>query len=81
MIPLPKLFNNFFVSKIEKIQDELSSKQSGDNPHAYDNDTLSSLEILHPTTEDEIEKTALSRPNKQCQLDPLPTWIINKCIK
>jgi len=39
-----------------------------------------SLDNIHLTTQDEIRKIILKSPNKSCQLDPLPTWLLKDCI-
>ena len=54
---LPQKFNDFFIQKINKIQDGLQAEQAGADPHEFDISAISRLEIL------------LGCPNKQCKLD------------
>ncbi len=38
------------------------------------------LRNLRPTTDDEIRQLIMSRSNKSCELDPLPTWLLKRCL-
>ena len=38
------------------------------------------LQTFRSVTEDEVRKLIMSPPNKQCMLDPCPTFIIKACI-
>src|SRR6218665_2357623 len=39
----------------------------------------SSLQILHPASETEVLLLLNSLPNKQCELDPIPTSLLKDC--
>ena len=78
---LPEQFNDFFYSKIDKIQNHLQSQQTGDDAHAYDQQADTTFTSFQTVSKEEVEKIVLARPNKQCSLDPIPTWIIKKCIQ
>ena len=38
------------------------------------------LRVFHPTSESEKKELIFNFPNKSCHLDPLPTWLLKKCI-
>ena len=38
------------------------------------------LEMFRPTSEVEVKEITLKSPNKLCDLDPLPTWLLKKCV-
>ena len=77
---LAQKFNDFFISKIDKIQEHLSSQQTGLDPHIHDKEAHSTLLNFRLTTEEEVSSTVMSRPNKQCVLDPVPTAILKQCV-
>jgi hypothetical protein len=35
---------------------------------------------LVPATEEEVRAIIQKFPNKSCELDPLPTWLLNECL-
>ena len=77
-------FNKFFINKVEGIRKDISehalseanSKQRNDN-----NPTAETCNLTHfrPTTEEEVEKIIMQSPNKSCELDPVPTWLLKEC--
>jgi len=77
-------FNDFFINKVKGIRKDISehalshanSKQSNDN-----NPTAETCSLTHfrPTTEEEVEKIIMQSPNKSCELDPIPTWLLKEC--
>ena len=79
-------FNNFFISKITKIRDDLDSfsttdnqiaSTTADNKHNHANVT-SCLNDFTPATEKEICEIITASPPKSCDSDPIPTWILKK---
>ena len=38
------------------------------------------LNNLISATSDEIRDVIASCPNKSCQLDPIPTWLVKQCV-
>ena len=38
------------------------------------------LTEFRPVTIDEVKRIILQIPNKNCELDPIPTWLLNLCI-
>lgn len=79
---LAQKFNNFFVSKITKIRNDLDSESTDtvNQNSAFDNehDLTSYLEVFTPASEEEICKIIRASPPKSCDSDPIPTWILKK---
>ena len=77
---LANRFNDFFITKITDIRDNIKSNTiapSGTSPvEPY---TGSVLSTIIPTTIQEIERLIAKIPNKSCQLDPIPTWLLKQC--
>ena len=79
---LLKDFSDFFVQKIEKIRQVIpqSIPPNQDLTYAPQHQLLSSLEILNPATEEEIEKIISASKSTSCSLDALPTTLLkNAC--
>jgi len=36
--------------------------------------------MFRPTSEIELKEIIIKSPNKSCDLDPLPTWLLKKCV-
>ena len=72
---------SFFLSKVSKIRDELdklnlscsceTEKQA--NVKCY-------FESFDPVSEEEVKKIILNSPNKSCNLDPIPTFLLKKLL-
>jgi hypothetical protein len=74
-------FGEFFTSKIEKIRDSI--KVSDPHSQAMDADVEFQGTVLReftPATQEEVRKMIMKAPNKSCELDPLPTWLLKNCI-
>ena len=69
-------FSQFFVSKITNIRLTLPVAQVRDLP-LY---TTSSLNSFHPVSVSEVTNIITKAPNKSCELDPIPTDLIKKCL-
>lgn len=78
---LANKFSDFFTSKIEKIRRSIGV--ANDITMAMDADTKFQGTVLNnfpPATQEEIKKLILEAPSKSCELDPLPTWLLKKCL-
>ena len=77
-------FSTFFMRKITAIRDDLICASTGDLCSiAMKADNIFSggkLEVFHPASDSEIKGLIFNSPNKSCDLDPLPTWLLKKCI-
>ena len=72
-------FGNFFKNKIDKIRAAFQlNVDTGEPPSPPPSPPK--LQTFRPVTEDEVRKLISSSPNKQCMLDPCPTFILKTCI-
>lgn len=80
-ISLPTAFANFFNDKISKlrlnIQSALDRSVSPHHPEPLSHPATFSQ--FRQVTQEEVLKVLLSCPNKYCELDPIPTWLLKKC--
>ena len=73
-------FGDFFLEKINKIQEDLKKMQVT-MPCEHIVDTCeSSLATFEPATEGEIKKLIRGSPCKSCCLDPLPTFLLKESL-
>src|SRR6218665_3544777 len=89
-IPSPSIadtFCSFFSDKISSLRVTLQSFLASQSSTADPPPTpirppppsQSSLQILHPASETEVLLLLNSLPNKQCELDPIPTSLLKDC--
>ncbi len=78
---LLKSFSSYFVTKIDIIRQKIISMQGDPLPNSQ---TLppcpSMLSKLSPATEKEITEFITKSNNATCDLDPLPTELLKKCL-
>ena len=77
-------FSTFFIEKVNRVQQSIDNDRQS-NSHSM---VMASLRV--PTTatlsswqmvnEVEVRKIIMESPTKHCSLDPLPTWLLKKCI-
>ena len=72
--PSPKDYSSYLNDKLRGI----CESTAGAPPPGFS--TLIDIELnqLHPTSVDEVVMLIHSLPNKQCGLDPIPTWLLKK---
>jgi len=72
------------MRKITAIRDDLLCSSTGDLCSiAMKADNIFSgekLQVFHPASDREIKELIFNSPNKSCDFDPLPTWLLKKCI-
>ncbi|GFR74965.1 reverse transcriptase-like protein [Elysia marginata] len=73
-------FSTFFDSKITKIREELEFQQTN-NPLPDPSFEGKKLEHFTAITETLVEKTIRTFASKSCDLDPIPTDLLKKCVK
>ena len=77
-------FGDFFIDKIQGIRNDIASQAgSGLDTFKFDSDKLSTDNCLvefAPASEEEIQKFIKSSPDKSCELDPFPTWLLKSCL-
>ena len=78
---LPSVFSTFFADKIIKLRSAIQGSRSSRTPDLPQ--PLSKpkdLKSFDPCTIDEIRKLIIDSPDKHCQLDPIPTFLLKQCI-
>jgi hypothetical protein len=82
---LAEKFSHYFKTKIGTIREELDN---ADAPHSTPSqhsvqqcDNIQELCSFDLATPDEIRKLILASPNKSCDLDPVPTWLVKACVE
>ena len=80
MKDLADAFGDFFVMKFQKI----STKYDSQDPEPI---TISRVPVkedmflsLQPLKEEDVRKLIKQSPNKQCNSDPIPTWLLKECL-
>lgn len=71
----PEAFSKFFREKIESIRAFTSHAP----PPIFTDSSKEKLSSFKPTTLEEVKRIISGSPNKQCSLDPIPTWLLKKC--
>ena len=84
-LELATRFSDFFALKIKTIQQELLIDQATSSlttipENMPKNDHEHKLTEFITTTEDELTEILNKMPNKQCLLDPIPTWFFKENI-
>ena len=75
---LAETFNRFFIEKIQKIRSELDSNATTNT--YQDTPCLHRLDMLTPCTLKEMEVIIRASSNASCELDPIPTPLLKKCL-
>jgi exonuclease III len=70
--------HEFFDKKIEAVRE---STKNAPKPHFTSCPSSSQLSKFNMITCEQILKSVAALPNKQCSLDPLPTWLLKQCIE
>ena len=72
----------FFTGKVQRIRDAVASEVGQDSlmvlPTREPEFTGASLSSFLPTTSAEVIKLLGKAPSKPCELDPLPTWMLQQ---
>lgn len=69
-------FLQYFTTKVENVRASTSMCQPPSPPSTTTATT--NLSNFEPTGLEEVMKLISSLPNKQCSLDPIPTWLLKK---
>ena len=77
-------FSNYFMRKTTIIKNKIIS----DTPNTICNISMNAVvmfngkmvELLRPTSEVEVKEIIIKSPNKSCDLNPLPTGLMKKCV-
>jgi hypothetical protein len=73
---------SFFTHKIETIRNELNINVNSQTITVDDMDTIleKPLTNMLPASREEVRSILKSAPNKSCELDPIPTWLLKSSI-
>jgi hypothetical protein len=78
-------FSDFFSDKIERIRDNINSESQSEvcteNLQADVDTTMTLLEGFTSVSEEEVTRIIKNSPNKSCELDPIPTWLLESCLQ
>jgi hypothetical protein len=75
-------FSDFFVDKIEKIRNEINFTMESQSKTVDDEDIFSkkTLTEMTPASIEEVKSIIMHAPNKSCELDPIPTWLLKSSM-
>ena len=77
-------FSKFFSNKINKIRENLDNHTEIPQDDQYKIESAkftNPFNEFKPLSEDEVRELIKKSPNKYCELDPLPTWIVRDCLE
>ena len=81
---LAQNFSDFFIDKVQGIRNDITSHAGSDpDTFKYDTNKLSmdnSLSEFTPVSEAGVQKVIKRSPDKSCELDPIPTWLLKSCL-
>ena len=78
---LATIFGDFYIDKVATIRQNINIGNPSDT--ALDDDVIFDgipLQRLLPATHDEVKRIITNSANKTCDLDPIPTRILRKCL-
>ena len=67
-------FAQFFADKVDSVHQSTSTTPKQDIPTTASH----SIDAWAPVTASEVEKMIGDAPNKKCNLDPAPTWLVKE---
>ena len=77
-------FGQFFVHKIETIQERINEICENESIESIEEmktkDPSIAFSEFNLLTEDEVKKIITKSASKSCSLDPIPTWLLKKCL-
>ena len=80
---LTEMFSNFFTEKILSIRHGLQSDEEPQDIESHNNRQPSvekPLEQFNCASKKEVKAIIMKSPNKSCELDPVPTWLLKSCV-
>ena len=72
-------FEEFFCNKISRIREDITSS-SVPSINIFVPSPVVKLETIAHVSEDAVHKIILSSSDASCQLDPIPNWLVKKCV-
>ena len=79
---LAQRFSDFVIQKIDTIRNDLRLRPHGriDNAPNLHAATTNMLAHFEPATLEEVRKIINKAPDKFCELDPIPTWLLKQVL-
>ena len=77
-LSLPQSFATFFSDKIHKLRSSILSGTTTSSPHLPPAFKPPELSFFHPATIAEVSELLSSSPDTSCDLDPIPTSLLNQ---
>ena len=79
-------FSNFFINKVEGIRSDIIEQNPLSTSESTvdlipDTSVVTTLTYFVPVSDQTIKRIILKSPNKSCELDPIPTWLLKYCIE
>ena len=74
-------FSNLFTSNVSTTRESLNHVDTSNFVSPLDDDAPATLHSFTPTTIEESIRIIKLSPNKSCELDPLPTWLLKLCAQ
>jgi len=78
--PLVERFSEFFTNKIKCIKDNLENMPDADISVKLSDNCHSNFSEFTLLSEDSVREIIMKSPSTTCKLDPIPTWLLKKCI-
>jgi len=73
-------FASFFTNKISKLRLSITNNSSSTSPHSPSLPVAPpDFSVSKPASESEVSKILFNSPNKQCDSDPIPNWLLKEC--
>ena len=73
-------FNEYFLTKIEKIRESFPNQSSTSDGHGIDTYNGIIMSEFRPISQDELKKIILSKPMKTSPQDPIPAVLLKPCL-
>ena len=74
-------FSIFFADKKQRIKDYLQNSQPSKTISTCKNSSTASFSSLAALWEDSVRVIIIKSPSTSCNLDPIPTWLLNALMK
>ena len=79
-IELAERFNEYFMVMVFVIHKNLEGLRTTSNSYTEEIRKYQvALTHFRETSEDDVARLIQKSPKKSCSLDPIPTWLLNKC--
>ena len=79
-IDVAERFGEYFTGKIAAIRSDLDNAETTPVVLTHQRSSPAPLCQFQELSEQEVRKTVMDMPTKSCALDPLPTWLLKRCI-